>query len=127
MNRFEKTKRIKSVEELLAVGNQKLHPIVYCERWDKTTPIAFLQNWQARLLSSWIRKGLFWHVRPKVMDKNGNEIKDGDSFLHDCINNGEPVRGKRIGDELIWEDGVRHGIDDFWSLDDSKDFERIED
>lgn len=125
MKNFKVTSRVKSIEELLAVLKQE-HPIVYVSRWGSHSPVAFLQNWQAHRLHKWIQSGYIYHVRPKVIDRNGEEIKDGDSFLHYCINNGDPVKGKRVDDMLIWEDGIIHKIDDWWSSNDSKDFKRIE-
>lgn len=33
--------------------------VIYVTCWERTSPIGFLQNWQARLLMVWINRGYF--------------------------------------------------------------------
>jgi len=44
---------INSLDELME------QEVVYVTRWEKTSPVAFLQNWQARVLLNFIKHGIF--------------------------------------------------------------------
>jgi len=65
MENFTKIGKIDSIEELLVIGEQKEHPVVYVTRWDRLSPVAFLRNWQAHRLNSWVQQGCFYRVEPK--------------------------------------------------------------
>lgn len=41
---------INSLDELME------QEVVYVTRWEKTSPVAFLQNWQARVLLNFIKR-----------------------------------------------------------------------
>ena len=63
-----------------------------------------------------------------VQDKKGNEIKLNDRFMYNAGKTGM-VKGSRREvkgvDSFVWDDGVVHPVEDFYSPEDSKDFELI--
>jgi hypothetical protein len=56
---FKKGKLIESIDELMTWN------IVYVERWGRVSPVAFLQNWQCRLIYRWINLKQFYVAIPK--------------------------------------------------------------
>jgi hypothetical protein len=57
---FKATELITSVEDLLS------HKSVYVTRWKRISPVAFLRNWQAHRLYSWVKQGVFYSIEKKI-------------------------------------------------------------
>ena len=61
----------------------------------------------------------------EIKDKNGELIKDGDR-IKSWVLKGEPILGTRVGDEIHWDDGIKHSIEEYWVPEqDEKLFEKI--
>lgn len=56
-----KMKQIRTVERIMELAYQGKS--VWVPNWKRTSSAAFLQNWQARLLYAYIKKGEFFEYK----------------------------------------------------------------
>jgi len=63
--------QVTTIEQLVELANE--YKAVYVTHWKRTSPVAFLVSWQARLLHRWIKNGIIY----TITKKENNEKQKG--------------------------------------------------